>query len=43
VLDGEEEWTAVKDLAEKQGKTGVWLNGQIGGSCPGMAHSHKFT
>jgi hypothetical protein len=37
LVDGEEEWDSVIGMAESEGKSSVWINGKVVGSCPGIS------
>ncbi len=36
LADGKEEWDAVIGMAKVEGKSSVWINGKVVGSCPGI-------
>ena len=36
IVDGEAEWNSVIEMAKKQNKASMWINGKVAGSCPGV-------
>jgi hypothetical protein len=41
LVDGKEEWETVIGMAKSEGKSSVWINGRVVGSCPGTSFHLK--